>query len=362
MKKRLIQLPIMLLLILLFTASTGCSKAKDIKEESEEQIGTAEELLQGVSEEVLEVKEEIETDETVVEYDDLLNATFSIGDMAVYIAEAKTFVEDEAMNLPYQEGKGYLYIKGTIDNNGDEAKSLGQVLNLTGYDEVRKQIGNASSWIDSNGILETIEPKSQIEFDDLYMYNADNSFVTLEFEGKESEGEKVFFKVDIAAVNQESVQEGEKDSAEMINILTLMSYDIIAAIDQDKFEEVAQYSENSFIAPSLASNVLDGIYFESYNWNNCAKDKAVYIWGVDKNNNVIEMTCNDFFNTYISDFNFLANEPEIKAERIEYFPELSDYQATHYVKYTSGNNVCYLIYEETYFNQFTLTGIAVGQN
>lgn len=389
MKKRLVKLPIMLLFVLMLVLVSGCSQATDLMEEAEEQLEAAEEMLEEANEEleemtedleeaveeleevepeVEEVEEQIEEAETeeaeteeVKEYGDITNASFVVGDMLVTIEEAQTFVENESLGLPYVEGDGYLYLKGTIENNGLEAKTLGQVIHLSGYDESGDQLGNASSWIESDGIFELVEPTELIEFDDLYMYGADNSYITVEFTSNKPEVEEVYFKIDITEVSEESASEAEEDNEEMLEILSYMSYDIIAAIDQDKFEEVATYSEYSFIAPSLASNVYDGLFFEGYNWENCATDEVVYTWGIDSYDNIVEMTCSDFFDTHISDFNFLANEPEIKQARVDYFPELSDYQATHYVKYTSGNNVCYLIYEEIYFNEFILSGIAVGQ-
>lgn len=401
-----IKISIIMLLALMLLLSTACSKAKDLMEEAEGTLGAAEELLEEASEELDEFEEALEkaeeekveaileeaaekeeareeeiaeekeddtaTEETQEDKDEvppevlpkdfpnLLNASFEIGQMNVVISEAQTFIENEDMELPYQEGKGYLYIKGTVENNGDEAKSLGQVVFFTLNEESGDQLGNASSWIDSDGINVKAEPGAQIEFDALYMYNADNAYVTAEFKEKVTDPQIANYKVNIEDVSEESADEADADYEEMINILSLMSYDIIASIDQDAFEGVMDYSEYSFIAPSLTSNVYDGLFFEDHNWEGCLTDENVYSWGTDYHGNAVEMTCGDFFDTYISNYNFLATEPVIKQERVDFFPELSDYQATHYVKYTSGDQVCYLIYEETYFNEFILSGIAVG--
>jgi len=338
---------------------TMLNETENVLEESGNFI---EEELENHIEDLDEVEEKSE-DKNVssdMELEQLEDAVFTISDLEVNISKAETFTEKADLNLTYVEGKGYLLVEGTITNNGNEETTLAKEAYVVGIDDCGNQIGNASSWIDATGLTVKVQPGETIDFNELYLYSSEAQRITFEYDPDIAELESNFYFVDVSDVNSEAdVLDSEIEDA-MNSILLTTSNTIIDAINNHTYENIPIFATYTFIAPSLDMDSSNAIWFEAYNWEACNDNDEVCDFGTDFEGNQVNMTPIEFFDQYIAAYNFSEGEAVIKQERLAYFPERPDSQVTHYVKYQVGENVVYLIYEETYHNEFALTGIAVG--
>lgn len=374
MKNRLLKGSILALLLTLSLLVVACGNTESSNEknnnenvevnvndenvEAEENM-QEEETVADTSEED-EIEEDSEEVEEAVEAMPLENSAFLFGDMGVSITSAETFIENEELGLVYAEGKGYLLIKGTVTNNGEEEASVDSVGYVRREDDLGNQAGIANSWIDAEGIAVRVAPSEEKEFTELLLYNSEASRITISFEADdEAVGDYVYY-VDVTEASEDAAAQDSANSDEMYEILETTSNDILGYIANHEYENIVELGYYTFIAPNLEMETSDSLWFEDYNWEEANTSNETFDFGVDYEGNVINMTYNEFFDTYINAFDFANSEPEIKQERVEYYYNTPDTLMTHYVKYTDGDHVLYFYYEEEYFNEFALSGIGFG--
>ncbi len=291
-------------------------------------------------------------------YPPLLDTSFMADNMGFYTTSVRTFVEDLEMDLPYQEGKAYLYIEGTVYNYGESDRSLYEAFCLTPLDANGTQIGNASSWIQTKGIYETIPAEGEIEYCDLFIFDSSSESLTFIFTPKQIDLDPFIFCIDTSFVNSEVHNSSDITSQKADIILQEVCKNILTALCNHNYEDIAQYSSYTFLCPNPEIPLSDCIYLESYNWIDLNEYEEIYHWGNDIYGNSIDLSCEEYLTNYVQANNFLNSEPEIVNERIPFYEEtLPDYYATHYARYQNDKGSLYFVFEETYLHEFTLSGI-----
>lgn len=378
MKNRLLKGSILALLLTLSLLVVACGNTESSNNENnnenveanvndenmndEGNMGEEVEVVENSSEEdeSEDDSEEVEEAVEVVEAMPLENAAFLFGNMGVSISSVDAFIENEELGLVYAEGKGYLLLKGTVTNNGEEEASVDTVGYVRREDDLGNQAGIANSWIEAEGIAINVAPGEEVEFTELLLYDSEASRITISFEADDEAIEDYIYYVDVTEASEDAEAQDSANSDEMYEILETTSNDILGYIANHEYENIVELGYYTFIAPNLEMETSDSLWFEDYNWEEANTSDETFDFGVDYEGNVINMTYNEFFDTYINAFDFANSEPEIKQERVEYYYNTPDTLMTHYVKYTDGDHVLYFYYEEEYFNEFALSGIGFG--
>lgn len=299
--------------------------------------------------------------EEKIESIDLENAKFQVGVLSCEISLVKSFKEDASLDLPYVENKGYLYLEGTISNSGDEKLNFNSIAYVKGIDDKDTPIADADSWIDAKGIDLNVDPGSTVSFNSLYMYDSKAKNITLIINPDDENLIEYHLSVNVEDIKVISEEIENEDHSEMLQILEDTSLSIMNALINKEYTLISEYGYYTFVAANLNANPYDQLWFEAFNWESCLEDETPYNFGLNTLGEAIDLTCDEFFTTYFVTPNFDLSNPEIQQAHVPGFEMLSDSLASHFVKYESETEILYLIFEETYFNEFALTGIVTGQ-
>lgn len=353
-----------------------------INEEDEDLEEEAEEDLDEVSSEV-EASADSETDETKSDeettpetIENLEGAIIDYENVMIYVESVQIFEENESLGLPRLDHQNYFYITGEVNNKMADEVSKDFLYNIFVYDidNNEKQFGDASSWLPEKtrgGIIDSNETQP---FKRLYLFDKTVTGIQVELYDWQSHIYKTWSK-DVSQLNEASVAVDESNEAAMREKVRAAADNIISLIDQDAFEEIAEFADSQvYVLPGPHIGFDEAVYIDNIDWATIPTYEEEVVWGYDPaTGDPMSMQPMFMFDGFITHYDFL-NAPEINVFHLNekqdgYATWKSDIFFDYYVSYfypgfnaefdgiDYQNLILVFRYDEDN-NTFILTGIA----
>ena len=282
----------------------------------------------------------------------------------IAIDSVRFFAEDEGLGIPRYDDTLFMLTSMQVTNLLDEPMVYEYGIYESFLDMYGHRLGNASNWIEDNGSDIEIGPGESAEIKRLYALNTDSDVFTLRYEVNESK-DSANYLVDISdIVTKANEEEAAADAAESIMLIE-KAKEIIGLIDENRFEEMVGYGDFVMIANGYEHQLFPDYYqgFEEGHWLEADTYEMPLDFGIDTSGQMITMTIMDFFDQYITDFDYVGTGTSslfITRDMGDERPEWADpYNCSHYVLFEAadGINAMAVLFDEVGPKEYELTAI-----
>ncbi len=245
--------------------------------------------------------------ENHIEY--LVDSVFGLTNIMGYVEDVRLFESDEAMGLPEQPNRNYIYIKGSITNISGEIAHGGDLFEVFIYDNLGNQCANATKWLEDGEMSVEIGDGGEMPYQVLFVFDKEAEVLDFEFFDWPSR-EKVTSTIDVTDLNVASRADDEAENANVLDTIDALSDEILMLIDEDRFGgelEDKVYSEVYFMpAPSVGHD--SAVYLGLEAWSMIEEYETELVWGGynEGKGDAIELTPMDYFDAYITSHDFTS--------------------------------------------------------